>query len=124
MKLPKSFIPEKDLDYKIKKLLNGEKISSYETIDSYSRIRYSHSGYQYILDWSMIWEGSAPNDYIIHSWKLSEKDFYEVKWYDCYDQLDRTALAILAEVLQPTLKFLRLNGRIDEIIRVSCRTLL
>ncbi|MBU4502639.1 MAG: hypothetical protein KKA79_08635 [Nanoarchaeota archaeon] len=124
MKLPQSFRPEKDLDDKINKLLRGEKISRYETIDHYPRIRYTHSGHQYILDWSRIWKGTAPNDYIIPSWKLSEKEFYELKWYDCYDQLDRTAVEVLEEVLQPVKDFLNLNGKISDMRKVSCISLL
>jgi len=96
MKIPKAFIPKKKKYSKdIEKILKtyGQEF----VINDYERINFAGDNSAYILDYVSL-KGK---------WILAEKEYYDVKWYDC-PTLNEKAKDILAEILEPTLKLFNL----------------
>lgn len=101
MKLPKTFVPEKDLESKTEGLLTPKDPKKIDvTFSDYTQIRYTTEG----TSWSIEYEGPKSKS----KWVLYDKDFYENKWFKD-NELDDLSRKILKNMIAPLVELLNLK---------------
>jgi len=116
MKLPKTFVPEKDLEEKTEELLalkNPTKLNAEFT--DYKQIWYSTEGTSWVIEY----EKHDPNKV----WVLYDKDFYEQRWYE-NSNLDDRAEAILKNRMKPLIELLGLKENQYSVKKDNFRSIL
>ena len=100
MKLPKIFIPEKNLEIKTEELLiqkDPKKVNV--TFSDYIQIRYTTEGTSWAIEYGFNLEE--------YQWILSNKEFGEQRWFK--DRLDKLAKTILKNTINPLIELLNLK---------------
>jgi len=101
MKLPKTFVPEKDLESKTEGLLAPKETKKKDVAFSdYTQIRYTTEG----TSWSIDYEGRKSKS----KWVLYDKDFYENKWFKD-NELDDLSKKVLKNRIAPLVELLNLK---------------
>jgi len=103
MKLPKTFVPEKNLETKTEELLvpkDPKKVDN--TFTDYTQIRYTTEGTSWVIEYEKHKRSGK--------WVLCDKDFYENKWFT-NSKLDETSKNILKNRIKPLVELLNLNEK-------------
>lgn len=101
MKIPKIFVPEKDLETKTENLLKPSDPKRVDvTLCDYTQVRYSTEGTSWVIEYETHKRKSK--------WMLYDKDFYEQKWFE-NQKLNKTAENILKNRLSSLIDLLNLK---------------
>jgi hypothetical protein len=116
MKLPKTFVPEKDLESKTEGLLTQKETKKKDVaFTDYTQIRYTTEG----TSWSIEYEGRKSKS----KWVLYDKDFYENKWFKDND-LDDLSRKVLKNRIAPLVELLNLKEKDYSLEKDSFKSIL
>lgn len=103
MKLPKTFVPEKDLESKTEKLLAPKDPKGIDvTFSDYKQVRYTTEGTSWVIEYEKHRNHSK--------WVLYDKDFYEQKWFE-NTKLHELSEKILKNRIKPLVEILNLKEK-------------
>lgn len=104
MKLPKIFVPEKNLEVMTERLLTPKDPKKIDvTFSDYTQIRYTTESTSWVIEYENHKEKGK-------RWVLYDKDFYENRWFK-NESLDERAKKILKNRIGPLVELLNLKEK-------------